>query len=124
MYKNWGQYSRAAEYYEKDLAITRKIGNREGEAIVLMNLGEVYAHNGNYHNALENFTEGLAIYQKIGVPLAWAKKCIGELYLDMGDIEKAEPFIKESNRDFSLARLALLKSEYAQARDLYKKRCE
>ena len=56
-----------------------------------MNLGQVYAHSGDYHNALANFTKGLAIYQKIGVPLGWAKKCIGELYLDKGDIAKAEP---------------------------------
>ena len=124
VYKEWGQYAKAEEYYEQDLAISRKIGNEKGEAKALVNLGQVYAHSGDYHNALANFTKGLAIYQKIGIPLGWAKKCIGELYLDMGDIEKAEPVINEAGYDFSLDRLALLKSEYAKAKDYYKKQCD
>ena len=27
VYKEWGQYAKAEEYYEQDLAISRKIGN-------------------------------------------------------------------------------------------------
>ena len=32
---------------------------------------------------------------KIGVPTGLATDYIGNLYLDMGEIQKAEPFIKE-----------------------------
>ena len=41
------------------------------------------------------------------------------MYLDRGELDKAEPYIKEANYARSLGRLYLLKSDYATAKQNY-----
>ncbi len=121
IYLNWGQYAKAVEFYNKSLEITRKIGDVKTEGQILGNLALVCQHSGLSDKALTNFQKALAIYLKIGVPANWPKDCIGNLYLDMGDVQKAEPFVREGNYSASLGRLSLLKSEYGKARACYEK---
>jgi tetratricopeptide (TPR) repeat protein len=121
VYSDWGQYPKAVEFYEKDLAICRKIGDVKGEGQTLGDLGKVYQHWGEYDKALTNFQQGLEIYLKIGVPAGSFKDKIGNLYLDRGEIVKAEPFIKEAGYNSSLGRLSLLRSDYGRAKEYYEK---
>jgi len=119
VYKGWGQYAKAVEYYEKALEIAKKVGDVRGEGQIVNNLGKVYATQGEYSQAMINFQKGLEIYQKIGVPTAMPKDAIGNLYLDTGDLQRAEPFLKEANYNSSLGRFFLFKSEYEMARKRY-----
>ncbi len=119
VYKDWGQYAKAVEYYEKSLGIKRRIGDTLGEAQTVTNLGVVYREWGQYDKALASFQSGLEIYKKIGVSTAWANDNIGNLYLDTGDIQKAEPFVKAANYYTSRGRLSLAKADYPSAKENY-----
>ncbi len=121
VYGAWGHYAKEVEFYEKSLAISRRIGDVKTEGKTLGNLGLVYQDWGEYDKALTNFQKVLAIYLKIGVPTKWPKESIGNLYLDRGEIGKAEPFIKEANYTRSLGRLSLLKADYGKAKEYYGK---
>ena len=54
------------EYYEKSLAIARKIGDVKGEGITLNNLGIVYQDWGQYAKAMEYLREVLEIKEDQG----------------------------------------------------------
>ena len=107
VYRSWGQYAKAVEYYEKSLEIKRKIGDVKGEGLTLSNLGEVYRHRGEHDKALASFQKGVEIYVKIGVPAGRPNDLIGNLYLDTGELAKAEPFIKQANYNSSLGQTVL-----------------
>ena len=121
VYRDWGQYAKAVEYSEKSLGIKRKIGDVAGEGRTLTNLGEVYRHRGEHDKALASFQKGMEIYVKIGVPLGRPNDLIGNLYLDTGELAKAEPFIKQANSNSSLGRLSLAKADYPSAKNSYEK---
>jgi len=88
-YEDWGQYAKAQEYYEKSLAIFRELKDPKGEGNALFRLGSLYRARGEYDGAMAIFQLGLEIYVKIGVPTAWPKNLIGNLYLDRGELENA-----------------------------------
>jgi len=119
VYLAWGQYAKAVEFYEKSLEIAKRVGDVKAEVNALNNLGTVYSTQGQYSEALTNFQKGLEIFKRIGVPAGLATNNIGNLYLDMGEVQKAEPFIKEARSNSSLGRLFLVKADYASARKYY-----
>jgi CHAT domain-containing protein len=121
IYESWGQYQKALEYYEKSLAIRRNRGDVKGEAGNAKRMAELYQQIGQYDKALGKAKEALAIYEKIGVPTDNAKDTIGNIYLDQGNIEAAEPLLKEANYRSSLGRRCLMKSDYAGAGEVYER---
>ncbi|WP_239643517.1 tetratricopeptide repeat protein [Crocosphaera watsonii] len=61
-----GQYEQAREYYQQSLAITREIGDRNGEANSYIGLGNAYYFLGQYEQAREYYQQSLAIFKEIG----------------------------------------------------------
>ena len=63
-----GQYDMAAEYYEKCLAITLKLPDRDNlrEAEALTGLGNVYLKQGKYREALKELERSVAT--KVALP--------------------------------------------------------
>jgi tetratricopeptide (TPR) repeat protein len=120
VYLAWGQYGKAEESYEKALALHVKIGNVQSEGLVLTNLGLVYSHRGEYDKALKAFDRALQIDERTGIPADRPKDLTGNLYIDMGEADKAEAFIKQSNRQSSLGRLYLLRGDHTSAVKSYK----
>jgi tetratricopeptide (TPR) repeat protein len=116
-----GQYNNALQHFEKALSLFRRMDNPRGEANVLNNMGLVYQMWGQYENALANFERTLEIYQGIGAPIRSAVFNISNLYLDLGQIEKAESAIRLSENHVSLGRLSLVKTDYAAAKKHYEK---
>ena len=57
---------KAKEYYEKALAISKEIGDRQGEATVYGNLGNRSRDLGEYGKAKGYYSRALAISKKIG----------------------------------------------------------
>jgi tetratricopeptide (TPR) repeat protein len=96
-------------------------GDLPGEAIALHNIGYVYRSWGQYRKALRYYEKSLAIEKKIGVPFDGTEDSIGNVYLSMGDLQKAEPLLKKANRWVSLGRLALARSDFNEARTQYEK---
>ena len=60
-YDSLGQYDKAIEHYNQALAISREIGDRQGEGSILGNLGSAYDSLGDYAKAVELHTQALAI---------------------------------------------------------------
>ena len=58
VFKDWGQYPKAVEHYEKSLELSRKTGDVRGEGQTLNNLGLVYQDLGRIRKALANFQKG------------------------------------------------------------------
>ena len=117
--KNWGQYKTAVESYNKALEVARKTGDSKTEAEGLLNIGLVYADQERYEQALENSQKALELFAKIGAPTDRAKKIVGDLYLELGKLDLAEPILKEAEYDSSLGRLYLLKSDPDSAKKHY-----
>ncbi|MFA6222226.1 MAG: CHAT domain-containing tetratricopeptide repeat protein [Desulfomonilaceae bacterium] len=122
VYQSWGQYQKALEYQVKSLAIRRKIGDVSGEGVTLTHIGMVYKSWGQYQKALEYYEKDLALRKKIGVPYNGTENSIGDVYLAMGDIQRAEPILKKTNFSVSLGRLALLNADYNEARSQFERK--
>ena len=121
VYESWGQYDKAMENFKTSLRIRRNLRDKSGEAGSLSSMGITYAQMGQFEEALKHLQEANTINAEIGVPTRGGKDDIGNVYLDMGQLDKAEPLIVEAGYDVSLGRLHLLKAEYSKAADYYQK---
>jgi tetratricopeptide (TPR) repeat protein len=119
VFRACGQYQKAAECYDRSLEIAKRIGDVRREGKTLMNLGLVWERLGEYHQALAMYQKGLGIYTKIGVSTAWPNQLIGDLWIEMGDPVKAEPFLREASILSSLARLGLATARFGDAKLYY-----
>jgi CHAT domain-containing protein/lipopolysaccharide biosynthesis regulator YciM len=117
--KSWGEYKKAVENFEKSREAAKKIGDSKEEGDALINIGSVYSELGQYDKALESSQNALEIFTRIGAPTDGPKKIVGDIYLDMGKLTEAEPYLKEADYDSSLGRLHLLKSQYEEAKKRY-----
>jgi tetratricopeptide (TPR) repeat protein/CHAT domain-containing protein len=119
VYESLSQHQKALEYYERSLAIEQKLEDVKGEGVTLNNIAGVYKSLGQYQKALEYYEKSLAMQKKIGVPYDGTEDAIGNVYLTMGDIQRAEPLLKRANRWVSLGRLALVKSDFNEAKSTF-----
>ncbi len=60
------QYDEALPFLEESLAISREIGDRQGESITLNNLAQIFKGRGDHATALEYLHQSLAISLEIG----------------------------------------------------------
>ena len=91
------EYDRAKEYYEKALAISCEIGDREGEVADYINLGAMFAISGKYEDAKENLDKALAITVEID-DRAGEASCYGNLatvFRSLGEYDKAKQYIQK-----------------------------
>ena len=63
-----------------------------------MSLAQIYAHKGDYEQALELSDDVLKFYQKIGYKngIGWSLDFIGVIYREKGEIQEAQGHFKES----------------------------
>lgn len=121
VYFSSGQYALALENFERGLALYQKVANRKGESTALSNIGRVYAHWGKLDKALESYQDSIKILVDIGLPTSWTKDLVANLYMDKGDMEKAQAFLKESNYNRSWGRYHLIKGDHDSAKESYEK---
>jgi len=121
VYAITGDYARALQYYEKALANCRKTRNAHLEGSVYNSIGQVYAQTGEFEKALTNYRKGLEIFDKIGVSVRGPNHLIANVYMDAGDLDKAEPYVKAAGSNASVGRFHLLNSDYAKAKESYEK---
>jgi tetratricopeptide (TPR) repeat protein len=120
-YRDWGRYSTAVNYLEKALSITRQVGDRRNESVALTALGLAHAHLDDFSEALANYQKGLALCREMGLSSDFTVNRIANLYLSMGELDKAAPFVMEAGYTATLGRFHLLKGEYEQAKSCYEK---
>ena len=94
MYGSLGQYQEALNFYQQSLAIEREIGDRNGEAGSLNNLGNVYRLLGQCQEALNFYQQSLAIKREIGDCNGEATSLwnISNLYQQSGKIRQARQY--------------------------------
>ena len=66
MFRSLGQYEKAKENLQKALVIRTEIGNKEGEAADLANLGTLFRAVGNYEASEVCLEKALSIFRDIG----------------------------------------------------------
>ena len=54
------------DYHNQSLKINRGIGDSSGEAVTLINIGDIYQAFGNYEEALNHYNQALNIYKENG----------------------------------------------------------
>ncbi|MGO9118021.1 MAG: CHAT domain-containing protein [Desulfomonilaceae bacterium] len=149
IYRRFGQYQKALQSYENSLATAKKTKNVKSEAMILGLLAEAHGDLGRRREALDYCEKSMALAKGTSDP-SWkgdtlrkigqvyehleeyeraleayqevhARGRIGAVYLSMGDIAKAEPFLRAAPTgdgrwvmyDIPDAiRLWLMKSEY------------
>jgi tetratricopeptide (TPR) repeat protein len=76
------------------LVITRKIGDRQGEAEFLINVGRVYRRQGQYQQAMGYEQQSLVIFRELGHRRGEAKSLgnLGFSYYQLGQYQQARTF--------------------------------
>jgi tetratricopeptide (TPR) repeat protein len=103
VYRDLGQVEKAIEYYNQALAISRKIGHRQGEGNALGSLGIAYRLLGKYDKAIDHHNQALAISREIGDRRgegAWLGN-IGNASFSLGQYDKA---IDHHNQALAISR--------------------
>lgn len=121
VYHDQGQYDKATEQYEAASSFYKSQGMENKRATMLLNLGRIREADGDPKAALIEYGKGLKILKELKVPTNWPHKLIGDVYLDMGQLQKAEQYLNKARADSSLGRLCLRKSGYDQAKVFYRK---
>jgi tetratricopeptide (TPR) repeat protein len=85
-------------YYEQALAIEHKFGNREGEAIHLINLGNAYAALGQTTTSIDYFNQAIKIDREIEnlEGLAQDLSNLGGSYAELGKPDEAMHYFQEA----------------------------
>lgn len=86
-----GDAAEALAYYEKSLAVSEKIGDKEGTATSLNNIGAILYTQGNISRALEYYSRSLKIREEVNdkVGITNSLNNLGIIYNTQGDIPKA-----------------------------------
>ncbi|MBI5251115.1 MAG: CHAT domain-containing protein [Desulfomonile tiedjei] len=126
-----GKFSEAETVAKRALEDARNVWNPKLKVFTLQSVGSLYLEwarvtgdQAKYNQALEQFESALKIAQSAGIPKYYAAKLVGDVYLEMGRPQMAEPYIKTSGFNSSLARLHLIKGELKEAKVTFEKLSE
>jgi len=110
-FRLWGEYEKAVQNYERSAAMYDSLGDRKQAGEVLLDACQTYAQWGRDESALKSAKKALQNFAKVGAPTDWSKKLMGDILMDTGRLDEAEPYIKEADYGSSLGRLSLLRSQ-------------
>lgn len=66
IYKSWGEYEKALEYYQENLKLQEEIGNTFGIAIALNNIANIHFYMGmDMDKALQNYQKSLELFKQV-----------------------------------------------------------
>src|SRR5690606_16038108 len=91
---------RAIGYYEQALAISREIGDRQSESIILENIGDLMVDQGNLPEAIHIYSQAIEIADDIGfVPMQnYGRSGLAKAHLFSRDLLKARATIEAACR--------------------------
>ncbi len=129
-YHSWGDRQKALEYYRKAGDIYRKIGFLTGEANSWSHIGSVCFGLNKYDEALQHYQKALALVDRIGSPSGWIKTSIAAIYVEKGELDKAEAPLKDLSfgdqdesgdptRNWAFGKLYLKKTDFSRAKTCY-----
>lgn len=114
-----GLHTQSIDALGQALDLYKKIENAKGLASVINRLGLVYKNMGQNEKALNNFEQAEKIYKDLGFPRSVATINLADIYLDMGELEKATTLINDLRFLPLQGRLGLLKNDYTEALKYY-----
>src|SRR5262249_2630985 len=84
-------YEAAIKKYQEVLMLFRTVGDREGEAQALGNIGFYYSNPGEMQNALSYYKQALPILQAVGDKFEVTERLndAGEVCINLGELQKA-----------------------------------
>jgi tetratricopeptide (TPR) repeat protein len=98
IYKLYGKNDEALIYYEKELIIEKKIGDRQGEGATLNNISQIHDARGDYETALRYLEQSLEIRREIGDRQGEGATLnnISQIHKARGDYETALRYLEQS----------------------------
>lgn len=96
VHRGRGEVSQASDYLKQALDLSRSVGG-EGEAVVLSTVAQFQRYRGELSDALAHASQARSHYQRTGDEAyeARALQNLGLIYLDLGDLDKAEGSYEE-----------------------------
>ena len=93
-----GNYNRALECYQNSMTIWEELGNKNGIAGILANIGIIYKYQGDYPRALEYYHKALEINEEIRFKkgVATSLNNIGIIYYEKGKYPRALEYYQKS----------------------------
>ncbi|MDJ0712668.1 MAG: tetratricopeptide repeat protein [Prochloraceae cyanobacterium] len=129
-YYSLGEYSKAIDYYQQRLILSRSLGDRYGEGKTLNSLGRVYYELGKYTKALGLYKQSLAIADEIKIPQGQAVTLtnLGQIYAALGDYSRGINYYQHSvtiarkigESDLEMRSLAYMAIAYKERGQLHK----
>jgi CHAT domain-containing protein len=114
-----GDLEAALSVYQQALAVATATGIPRLTAAIEAGIGQIYSQMGRSEEALPHFQKALDISTAAGESPKPLSHVIADVYLDMADLTKAEPFAKASGSDACLGRLCMAKGDLAAASGHY-----
>lgn len=118
-FRLWGEYEKAVQNYERSAAVYESLGDGKQAGEVLLDAGQTHAEWGREEKALEISKKAMQNFAGVGAPIDWARKLMGDILMDAGRLDEAEPYVKEADYGSSLGRLSLLRSRPDAAKRHY-----
>ncbi len=116
-YGYWGESEEAMVHYERSVQAAKNLSDLRGQGEVLVELARACSRmTGNKQQALEYAGRSLDALKQARVPTAPVMKLMGDLHMDAGNLDRAEPYVREAGYGSSLGRYCLLKSNPRTAR--------
>ena len=96
MFSSLGKYSKANDYFQKALAVSKETGDKRGEAGAYGNLGTVFQSIGDSKKAREYLEKALTISKEIGNRYSEASVYgnLGTVFQSLGEYTEAEAYYK------------------------------
>ncbi len=116
---NQGLRHESLDYYEKAYRVQEKCGQVFAMSDSMIRQGSVLISMERYDQALVSLEKAISLLKGVKGLANWPCDIVGNLYLDLGNLEQAEHYIKKGGYYSSLARLALAKSDLKSAQDNY-----
>ncbi|MGO9121928.1 MAG: CHAT domain-containing protein [Desulfomonilaceae bacterium] len=120
-YMRWGMYEKAVHSFEQAIALLGQARDQRQIADMEVSLAEVYRAWNKQDAALTRLEEALTHFKKQGTDAQRINYLIAGIYLDMGQMDKAEQYLKGSPYDAALGRLSLMKGDFKRAKKHYEK---
>jgi DNA-binding NtrC family response regulator/tetratricopeptide (TPR) repeat protein len=95
-----GDYAAAEAHYREGLAAAREHGDLRHRAFCLQNLGVLAQWRRDYAAALRYAQEAVQAFKRLGnrPRLGWVAVDLGDLYVDLGDLSRAEAMAELAGR--------------------------
>ncbi len=96
--KEWAEYDKALEYYEKSILINKAKNNKLGTAYCYNSIGKVYYSLGSYSKSLDYYQKSLNLCEELKQDflIAVLYNNIGQIYYQLKNYEKSLEFYEKS----------------------------